>query len=130
MTISLEGAPRTKKNSQRLVKAKGRLIPLPSAAYEAWAGPLVVGLRSPMQRQLLGPPAAAWPLQEPVHVAALFYRDAARGDLVGYMQALADLLEEGGVVADDKWITCWDGTRLDKDAARPRVELTLTWGAR
>jgi len=30
------------------------------------------------------------------------------------------------VVADDKWIKQWDGSRLAKDAGRPRIEVTLT----
>lgn len=56
----------------------------------------------------------------------LLCRDADRGDLVGYLQGLADLLEKRGVVANDKWIQSWDGSRLAKDKANPRVELTLT----
>jgi hypothetical protein len=66
------------------------------------------------------------PIAEPVNCAALFYRDADRGDAVGFYQGLADLLEKGGVVSNDKWIVTWDGARLCKDASRPRVELTLT----
>jgi Holliday junction resolvase RusA-like endonuclease len=42
------------------------------------------------------------------------------------MQALADTLEAAGVVPDDKYIAAWDGSRLLKDAADPRVEVTLT----
>lgn len=123
IALTLLGAPRTKKNSRRHVRVKGRTIPLPSAAYEAWAAPLRC------QLLLLVEQGNMLPLAEPVHVAATFYRDANRGDLVGYMQALADLLEDGGIVADDKWIHGWDGTRLALDRQRPRVELTLTWGA-
>jgi hypothetical protein len=55
----------------------------------------------------------------------LFYRDAERGDAVGYYQGLADLLEKRGVVANDRLIMSWDGSRLLKDSANPRVELTL-----
>jgi hypothetical protein len=45
---------------------------------------------------------------------------------VGYYQGLADLLESRGILANDKHIVSWDGSRLLKDAARPRVELILT----
>lgn len=65
------------------------------------------------------------PLAEPVHVTATFFRERAVGDLVNYMQALADALESAHILEDDKWILSWDGTRLDKDAEKPRVELEL-----
>jgi Holliday junction resolvase RusA-like endonuclease len=60
-----------------------------------------------------------------VRCAAVFYRDADRGDAVGYYQGLADLLEKRGVLANDKQIADWNGSELRKDAQRPRVELTL-----
>ena len=34
-------------------------------------------------------------------------------------------LEEAGVVTDDMWIRGWDGSRLDKDAKNPRVEIQI-----
>ena len=66
------------------------------------------------------------PIARPVNCAALFYRDALRGDAVGFYQGLADVLEKAGIVENDKFIVSWDGSRLRKDAARPRVELVLT----
>lgn len=65
------------------------------------------------------------PLAVPMNCEALFYREAARGDSVGYVQGLYDLMQEWGIVADDKWITQGDGTRMLIDRARPRVEVTL-----
>ena len=58
--------------------------------------------------------------------AALFYRQKRIGDANGYYQGLADALEAAGVLADDKWIVQWDGSRLRKDKDRPRIEVTLT----
>lgn len=71
------------------------------------------------------------PLDVPVFVAAAFYRDALRGDLIGYQQALADILEASGVVANDSLIVHWplppDGRLpLRKDAERARVEVWIT----
>lgn len=65
------------------------------------------------------------PLAVPLNCEALFYREARRGDSVGYVQGLYDLMQEWGIVADDKWITQGDGTRMLIDRARPRVEVTL-----
>lgn len=126
----IEGAPRTKKNSPQMVQARGghpcplckqrrgRWFPVPSAESKKWTAAACRQLR--MQwTQLL-------PLVEPVQVAAIFYRDRDVGDLVNYEQALADALQTAKVVKDDKWIKSWDGSRLAKDAARPRIELTIT----
>ena len=66
-----------------------------------------------------------WGLSQPVNCAAVFYRDAHRGDAVGYYQALGDALEAAGVVSNDKWLVSWDGSRLRKDADRPRICVVL-----
>jgi hypothetical protein len=29
------------------------------------------------------------------------------------------------VLTNDRFVVSWDGTRADKDAARPRIEVTL-----
>ena len=117
-SLVLLGAPRTKKTSNRVLRFGKRNKIIPSAPYLAWRDAVLLQLN------------LAWagrdPIAFPVNVAAVFYRDAARGDLVGFMQGLADVLEEGRVVEDDKWITSWDGSRPEKDAARPRVELQIS----
>ena len=41
------------------------------------------------------------------------------------LKKVADALEEAGVVLNDSLIASWDGSRLLKDAANPRVEITL-----
>lgn len=64
-------------------------------------------------------------LAQPLNCAAIFYRDALRGDAVGYYQGLADALKSAGVLSDDKWIVQWDGSRLAKNTKRPRIEVTL-----
>jgi hypothetical protein len=67
------------------------------------------------------------PISRPVELRALVYRDADRGDLVGYLQAISDLLQAGGVIQDDRLIYSYDGSRLLLDRQRPRVELVLSW---
>ena len=101
------------------VRCKRASLPivLPSEKFVEYQAAAVPHLR----QQWGGRP----PLAVPVRVSATFYREALRGDLVGFMQALADVLQTAHVVDDDKWIVNWDGTRMSKDADHPRVELEL-----
>lgn len=120
LRLVLNGAPRTKKNHGRIVPRGGAHIMLPSKQWEAWCKQLAPQLRASLESRGIAP------ITRSVNCRALFYRDALRGDAVGFFQGLADLLQHGGVVSDDKWIRAWDGSRLLKDATRPRVELELT----
>jgi Holliday junction resolvase RusA-like endonuclease len=112
------GAPRTKKNHGKVVKRGKRRFHVPSEAYTTWCAKATLQMR--LARR------GAPPIDRPVNVAARFYRDAVAGDAVGYYQGLADALQAAGVVVDDKHIVTWDGSRLHKDAARPRVEIEIT----
>lgn len=89
---------------------------MPSLAFEAWNRIAQVALIPVKQRGTI---------QESVNCRALFYRDRNVGDAVGYYQALADALEDARVIHDDYLIVSWDGSRLLKDCAKPRVEVTL-----
>lgn len=110
------GAPRTKKTSNRIVRAGRRRYVLPSEPHQRWFCSALPQLKAQWRRL---------PLSVPVGVRAIFYRDRAAGDLCNYMQALADALERAGVVKNDRLIGSWDGSRLRKDAARPRIEVTI-----
>jgi len=110
------GPPRTKKNHGRLVRSGRRFRLLPSAAHERWLGSALPQLH----RQWWRPPLTC-----PIAVRAVFYRERNVGDLVNYMQALADALERAHVIENDRLIQSWDGSRLAKDAARPRIELEI-----
>ena len=114
----IAGPPRTKKNSSRILRFGRFSKVVPSAAYLAWRDAAVPQL----QRQW----GVRSPLARPLNCAALFLRDRLSGDAVGVYQGLADALEEARVVDDDKWVVAWDGSRLGKDAAAPRVELVLS----
>lgn len=118
--LTIPGAPRTKKTSNRVVRAgrTGCLRILPSEAYERWCSRSMIPLewRSPNHQAI----------SVPVNCRALFYRDANAGDAVGYYQGLADLLERAGIVQNDRLIVSWDGSRLLKDAKNPRVEVEIT----
>lgn len=132
-TVSLRvvGAPRTKKNHGTVVwrmrKGKRHKYHVPSAAWSKWVVTAhIVGNHGEGCDEYEWPPIGHTLPAQPYNCAAVIYRDADRGDTVGYMQGLADLLEKRGVLVDDKHIRTWDGTRLEIDPKNPRVELTLT----
>lgn len=127
--LVLPGAPRTKKTSNRAWRTgarcracglgTGSLHVAPSEAWENWRDDLKA-----RQRQQNQYPA---PITWEVNCHALFYRDRQIGDSQGFYQGLADVLQELGVVDDDKRLVAWDFSRLLKDADRPRVEVVLSW---
>ena len=116
MALVIFGPPRSKKNSGRIVRAGKRLRLLPSAAQVSWAKSAIFQLRAQWR-------SAA--ITKPVSVRAMFFRERNVGDLINFMQAVADALEHAGVVVNDRLIVSWDGSRLSKDAVRPRVELEV-----
>lgn len=115
--ITIFGAPRTKKNSSRVLKFGKFNKVVPSEAYLTWRDSAVPQMRIAWAGRAI--------IADPVNVRATVYRDADRGDLIGYLQGIADALEEAGVVTDDMWIRGWDGSRLDKDAKNPRVVIEI-----
>jgi hypothetical protein len=126
--LTLPSAPRTKKTSNRTFEV-GKRCPSckrgkwtavhPSEAWERWRDHL-----APLVKAAL--PTSWKPIDYKVNCAALYYRERDIGDSAGFNTGLADLLEAVGIVANDRFITQWDGSRLLKDSARPRVELVLT----
>ena len=118
--ITLPGRPATKKNSPRVMPMMSkadveelvsalkkasthresisaimkhvRLSVQPSEAHEAWFEASIWqrgGIQAAV-RQL----GFVLPITKPVQVSAVFYRDRDAGDLLGYCQALGDLIQE------------------------------------
>lgn len=114
--IVIPGPPRTKKNHGRIIRAGGRVRMIPSAPFEEWNKTAQIYLRM----------ARIQTITQPVNCCAMFYREKSIGDAVGFFQALADALEEAGIVENDRLIVSWDGSRMRKDAKNPRIEVTLT----
>lgn len=94
---------------------------LPSKPFEDWNWAAQLHLIPARTRGA----AIGLPFTSPVNCKAYFYRHALVGDAVGFYQALADAMEEAGIVENDRLIVSWDGSRLLKDAANPRIEVTL-----
>lgn len=118
-TCCILGKPTTKKNHARIVRNRATGLPfiLQSKQAVAWERSAVLQLKSAWRRP---------PLTMPVTMSAVVYRERATGDLLNYLAAISDALEKAGVVEDDRLVASLDGCRLEKDAKRPRVEVTIS----
>jgi hypothetical protein len=123
LEIVMHGRPATKKTSQRIVK-RGRFIKLlPSIRYENY--------EKACQETFEG----AWknlgnkPIPVGVGIKLTITLDSwVLGDTVGYMQAIGDILEKYGVVANDQLIHWIDlGTHMitmpDKESPKAKIEI-------
>ena len=120
----IPGRPTTKKNSGRYC-GPGRFRP--SAAYEAYEAVAVPALK--MQARKAG---INNPIDSPCKLTVSYYMPnrAAWPDLVGLMQATADLLEAADVLENDRLILSWQGTNIegiDKDNPRAEISLYPLW---
>jgi len=131
MKFTIKGQPATKKNSAILTY--GHAAILPSKTYKNYAKEFRI------QMMALGPmPHYNTGVQVTCHY---YLKDKAHyPDLVGLMQATADLLQDEyetihhrrvltkrWILTDDRIIKSWDGTKIAGiDKENPRVEITIT----
>lgn len=129
-SFTIEGQPATKKNHG--IIARGHAAILPSKNYKKYADSFRQQLQTKQRPHF----------KTGVQVTALYYlRDRAHyPDLVGLMQATADIISDEyavinhkkvlakrWILADDRIIKSWDGTKIAGiDKERPRVEITIT----
>jgi len=129
----IHNAPRTKKNSSRVVnigpmcrtcgRRGGFPKVLPSEAYEQWEAAAI--RESMVIKAKLRAMGVDLPIMAPISVEALIYRERDTGDAVGYYQAVGDMLQEAGIIKDDRLIEDWDGSRRLIDRVNPRVEIYI-----
>lgn len=131
------GAPRTKKNSMRVVHPiyRGRRITklIPGAPYTRWV----------KTSELAARPHCPIPIKADIWVKAIVYKDRKyKSDLAGYIQAVGDWLElcvtcreerkhckcpmMVSIIEDDFQIKSWDGSRISLDRRQPRIEVTIS----
>lgn len=119
LTYTIYGPPRTKKNSQRIIRLPGGGARIaPSAAYVQYERDCLRQLHPPSR-----------PLAGPVNVRCLYYMPTRRRvDLTNLLEATDDILVKAGVLADDcaAVVAGHDGSRVLLDRKRPRVEITIT----
>lgn len=100
LRFALPVKPTTKKTSSRITglgkpchacgKRKIQRV-MPSEQFEAFESAVLD--EGAVIVPALRAKGASLPIMEPVHVRAMFYRDANRGDWSGFVQALADVLQ-------------------------------------
>lgn len=117
VNLTILGPPRTKKTHQQIVWVKGKPRIIPSKPFREWENNAIPQIKAQWKGD---------PISEKIKVTAIFYRQAATGDLNNYMQALADTLQNAGVIKNDSLIESWDGSRKLKDAKNPRVEVKIS----
>ena len=114
--LVIPGQPATKKNSQVARCVNGKPVVLQSKAYRAYEKMAL--------KALLACPRVEF--SEPVVVTVHYWlKDKRRPDLNNLMAATADILERAGVIADDREIVSWDGSRIMGTSPNPRAEITI-----
>lgn len=119
--VVLRGRPMTKKNHSRVVMMGKYPKVLPSKFYVDYEKDAVAQLMEFFQMRMPK-------IEKNVQVKALYWLPDRRGkpDMIGLMQATADILETAQVIVNDSQVIDWDGTRLmGYDKNNPRAEITI-----
>lgn len=118
MKLTLYGEPRTKKNSARILRThSGATFVAPSKAY--------VEYETDCLRQIKRPRS---PISARVNVRCVYYmKTARRVDLANLIEATTDILVKARVLEDDnsKIVAAHDGSRVEIDREKPRVEMWI-----
>ncbi|MGN0451835.1 MAG: RusA family crossover junction endodeoxyribonuclease [Acutalibacteraceae bacterium] len=118
MKFTIPLVPVSKKNSQRIVLAGTRYIPLPSQKYTDYERQAVFFI-----------PRLREPINYPVNVKCLFYMPTKRRcDLTNMLEAIDDVMVKHRLLADDNYsiIVSHDGSRVLYDKENPRTEVYIT----
>lgn len=116
--FTLHCAPRTKKNSQRLVRAGGRIIPIPSKQYKDYERECIAQIPNELRLKI----------NIPINLCCEYYMPTRRRvDLCNLLEATCDILVAAGVLEDDNCtiVGAHDGSRVGYDKDNPRVEITI-----
>lgn len=123
LTIQIE--PKTKKNSQKVIRVGGFYRIAQSDAYKAYekqASALLL-------QQIPEEERSFYPILTPVNVQAVYYRRTRiRVDITNLESALMDVLVKAGILADDccTIVVSTDGSRVRYDKENPRTEIRIT----
>ena len=122
MKFVIHGETPSKKNSKVFAKMKGRNVPIPSKAHQRWHNDAMLQLNA--QKNVAGHKD---PIEHPVQVTLAFYHgDQVRRDSDNQAASIMDLLQDGGILADDRWqivriLTIYN--YFDKGHARAEIEI-------
>ena len=118
MKFTLDVVPRTKKNSQQIIFAKGRRLIIPSKLYQQFEKDCVSQIEDNLRKNI----------SSPVNIKAVFYtKERRRVDLTNLLEALDDMLVKADVIEDDcrDIIASHDGSRVYYDKENPRIEVEI-----
>lgn len=132
ISITWEGRPISKKSSQRIIMQGKRRIIIYSKAYQEIKKTVIPQLTAlSSSRSLSEAVGEVDHLGSPgCKIAVRAHLYAGKGiepDLSGALETVGDVLQEAGLIENDRWIKSWDGSRvltIDKD--HPRTELVIT----
>ncbi|WP_229711289.1 hypothetical protein [Pectinatus frisingensis] len=120
LKIILFGRPATKKNGSRIMRRGKATRLLPSEAFVKYENECLWQLKRYQK----------YKFELPIRIQCIYYlpNKANYPDLVGLMQATADILEKAQVIENDRLIVSWDGTYISPtlDKLNPRVEVIIT----
>lgn len=121
LKIILPGRPYTKKNSQQIYRNRrtGKPRIAQSEQYQRYEEQCLWYLKQYKER-----------FEGPIQVTATYWMPDKRSwpDLIGLLQATADILEAAGIIDNDRNIVSWDGSRIvGVDKKHPRAEVEINW---
>lgn len=116
--FTLDVIPRTKKNSQQIIFAKGRRIIIPSKLYKEFETECLKQIEDKYRQSI----------NYPVNVKATFYMQSKRRvDLTNLLEALDDMLVKAEVLEDDNRniIASHNNSIVLYDKEMPRIEVEI-----
>lgn len=117
--FTLYGDPRSKKNSQRIIRVgNGRPRIMPSEQYKLYEAACLKQITGKHRQRI----------DKPINVRCVYYmRTRRRVDLVNLQEATLDILVRGGVLFDDncRIVAAMDGSCVNLDKDNPRVEIEI-----
>lgn len=118
MKLTLYGDPRTKKNSQRIIKCGNYYKIKPSKAFEQYEKDCLKQITGKRRKNLKG----RYNLK-----CVYFMKTRRKVDLVNLLEGTCDILVVAKIIVDDNSsvVTSHDGSRVLYDKDNPRVEIEL-----
>ena len=120
LKLKIDGAPVTKKNSQRVFTVGGHLKIMPSKAYKEYEEMAL--------RQLMAQPTPVAPISVPVTVTCVYRMPTHRRvDLVNLLEATCDILTKARIIDDDHAgiVASHDSSRVTYDKENPGVDIWI-----
>ena len=118
INFSIPIAPRTKKNSQRIVIVRGRPLIMPSKLYKDY------------EKECKKHLPQIETINEPINIKCTYYMPTRRKcDLTNLLEATDDMLVHYKIIEDDNYsiIVGHDGSRVYYDKENPRTEIEITF---